>query len=164
MGTAISVLVSGGLALAGVALGSWLGSRSQSNQWMRETQLSACQRLMDQYANLYNSLALSRRGEVPDLDWSEWNQALTAVSFVCTKPVVDAAHALDETFWRGDWAIRGGRGSQADWLEIRRPIEEARATFVLTARRQNNRNLREPVRTLGRPADDDPMWQSTPES
>jgi hypothetical protein len=82
MSTAISALLSSGLALAGVALGAWLGSRGQSTQWMRETQLQACQRLMNQYADIRNYLAQSRRGEVDDLNWSEWNQALTAVSFV----------------------------------------------------------------------------------
>lgn len=75
----VVALISSVLALAGVAHGAWLGSRNQADQWRRDTQLQACQRLMDQFAFLYDSLAQSRREVIPDL-------------------VVDAAHYIDETF------------------------------------------------------------------
>ncbi|MGW3458879.1 hypothetical protein ACWDE9_04530 [Streptomyces olivaceoviridis] len=115
---------------------------------------------MDEYARLYNGMAFTRRGEMPDLPWSAWNQALIEVSFLCTKPVVEVAYALDETLWRADWEIRGGRTGQDAWLTLRRPVDSARSDLIHAVRSQTSPRLRGSVRTLGRPADDDPMWAS----
>ncbi|MFJ9818742.1 hypothetical protein ACIRU3_26510 [Streptomyces sp. NPDC101151] len=158
VGHVVSALLNSGFALIGVMLGAWLTARSGDRQWTHQTQLAACRRLMDEFALLYDSLARTHRAESPDLAWASWNQALTEVSFVCTKPVVDAAYALDETLWRVDWAMRGGQTGQDAWLELRRPVENARAAVVHAVRHQTSRRLHGSVRTLGRPADEDPMW------
>src|SRR5699024_6430351 len=117
---------------------------------------------MDQYADLYEHLALSRRDQVFDQSWAAWNRALTGVSFVCLPAVVDAAYALDEELWRADWAIRGGTTGQREWLERRRSVEAARAALILAVRRATSPRFRTQVRTSGRPADTDPMWTSRP--
>ena len=158
----VSALLSSGFALIGVLLGAGLTARTGDRQWTRQTQLAACRRLMDEFALLYDSMARTCRGEAPELAWASWNQALTEVSFVCTKPVVDAAYALDETLWRVDWAIRGGQAGQGAWLELRRPVESARAALVHAVRLQTSPRLRDSVRTLGRPVDEDPMWTNPP--
>jgi hypothetical protein len=158
----VAALTTSGLALLGVALGAWLGARSSHSQWLKDMQLAACQRLMDRYADLYEQLALSRRGEVFDQSWASWNQALTGVSFVCARSVVNAAFALDEQLWRADWAIRGGQTGQLAWIEQRRPLDAARGSFIHAVRRQATAKYRGSVRTSGRPADDDPMWRTTP--
>lgn len=157
-----TTLTASGLALLGVVFGAWLGARSTRSQWLKETQLVACQRLMERYAELYEHLALSRRGDVFDQSWASWNQALTEVSLVCVTAVVDAAAALDEQFWRIDWAIRGGHADLQTWIEQRRPLDAARVSFIHTVRRQTATRYRRRVRTSGRPPEDDPLWRSMP--
>lgn len=151
------------LALLGVVLGVWLGARSAGNQWLKDKQLAACQRLMDDYAELYENLALSRRDEVFDQSWAAWNKALIGVTFVCAPSVVNAAYELDEELWRADWAIRGGRTGQAHWLTLRRTVDSARDALLLAVRRETSVRFRGNVRTSGRPSDADPMWSAPTE-
>jgi hypothetical protein len=146
------------IALGGVALGAWLNGHNTGRQWTRDAQLRACQRLMDQYAAACAELARTREDVIPDVAWAPWNQALTEVSFVCDKPVVDAAYAIDETFWRVESAIEDGQRSPEAWIPLRHQMESARDAFIRAVRLQTNARFRDPVRTSGRPVDDDPMW------
>jgi hypothetical protein len=153
-------LLSSAIALVRVALGAWINGRSSGRQWIRETQLHPCQQAMDEFALLYDGLALSRRGQVPDLNCVPWNRALTGLAFVCPAEVVEAAYELDETLWRADWEIRGGSSGQTSWTRLRRPIDDARDRCFRAARSHVSRGLRQPARFTGRPTDDDPIWST----
>ncbi|MFG1928862.1 hypothetical protein [Cryptosporangium sp. NPDC048952] len=157
--TAVVSIVTGALALCGVALGAWLGARNTSRQWTRDAQLRACQRLLERYAAIYDMLARSRRGEAPAIDWASWNHALTEISLLCTPVVVDSAYALDEAIWRLTRAVDESHSSQDEWAALRRPVESAHSTLIHAIRRQFDPEFRGTIRTSGRPADDDELWR-----
>lgn len=154
----VTAAVAGNTALLGAVVGAGIQARSTHSQWLIESRLVACQHLMDAYQPLYGNLALSRRGKVFDQSWTEWNAALSSVSFVCAPSVVDAAYSLDEQLWRADWAIRGGHVGQGEWSRIRGPVDDAHSALVQEIRHQTSKKDRAVVRTSGRPRDDDPMW------
>jgi len=107
MDATVTMVVSSCVALIGVALGVWLGARSTSNQWLKDAQLKACQRLMDEYAPLYDTLALSRRRETRDQNWAVWNQALTAVT-LDVRPARDAGDAQARQTGKSTSGYRSG--------------------------------------------------------
>jgi hypothetical protein len=154
----VSTVAASVTALVGVVLGAWLAGRGTRGQWLKETQLGACQKLMDQYAQLYESLAKAACGGRAELVWTPWNQAITAITFVCHPKVVEAAIDLDEQMWRLHRSVAAGLTDRDSWVEDRRPVEDARADFVHTVRRHAADGRGRRVRTSGRPPVDDPLW------
>jgi hypothetical protein len=159
MENAVTLLISGAFALAGVVIGAWLGARSQQGQWLRNAKLRACVQLMDEYATLYAAIAVSRRDSTwEDLDWAPWNQALTAVSFVCPHKVVETAYAIDTAWWHASSAVRNRSVDWERWLQLRTGLEEARERFIHAVRVETYRTYTRAVPTSGRPEPDHPMW------
>ena len=83
-------VISGVLALVGVLVGAWLGSRRDKSNWVRDAQLAACSRLIEEYTRMYIGLSSFRRGVSPQLNWESWDQALSAVCLICNASVVRA--------------------------------------------------------------------------
>ena len=156
----VTTLAAGLLGIAGVLVGERRGSRSQRDHWLRDAQLRACARLTDELHIVYIALAELRRGTRKDLDWAPFNQALTAVSLICDSRVIEAAYRLDGAVWRAHRAIRGGIAGDAEWSNIREPVESSRRDFIESARRQLAPRSTTPNVLSGRPPDDDPIWMA----
>jgi hypothetical protein len=155
--TFMATIAAGVLGIAGVLVGERLGSRSQRDHWLRDAQLRACARLTDELHVVYVQLAGYRRGTRGELDWAPFNQALTAVSLICTSNVIEAAYDLDAAVWRAHRAARNGV-DDSPWLDVLDVIEVRRRDFIDKARRQLAPRATTPTVLSGRPHRNDPMW------
>lgn len=162
----VAVTALGGIvaALIGVLVGGAITVRYTERHWVKDTQLNACAQVLKNYAEIYNGLALSRRGEKPDLDWSQWNQALSVLCLIAPKEVAEAALAIDRSMWRADWDMRGGAVGQPDWIRQRRPIEEKHKDFINLVRRSIVPGIVDLDKVVGRPEESDPMWKNSERS
>jgi hypothetical protein len=123
--------------LTGVLVGARLSQRGQFAQWSRESSLDVCTGLLRAYASVYDGLSHAcRHGIEPVIDWTQWNQALAAVSLTSTRSIVEAAVVLDDVVWSVDTDIvKGNRGLET-WLMRRESLEDARLHFVNIARKE----------------------------
>jgi len=68
------------------------------------------------------------------LDWTQWNQALTALNILAPAQIVSAAHRIDETFWRLNIEMQQGALSERRWRNARTAIISAHLSFVNVTR------------------------------
>jgi hypothetical protein len=129
----ISTLGAGAASLIGVAVGAALSSRNQQRHWTRDKQVDACKEILVESTRAQLGLRHSLMGG-ERVDWSGWNEALAFTWLVCSPNIAQAARSIDEMFWRYGAELGGGRFSDESWAEARDAIEEARLTFINTAR------------------------------
>lgn len=128
-------------SLAGVTLGGVLTRRAQAQQWSRDRLTHACLLIMNESSRIQIALHRYQRGE-DRLDWVSWNEALATIVLTAPSGLVQAALAIDETFWRTTDEIEAGQASSGqassgqDWERIRASIEAARLAFANRARRE----------------------------
>jgi hypothetical protein len=135
MGLVASTLAATVAGLIGILVGAIVSGRSQRLQWSRDTQLIACSELLRSYSSVYAGLSHAcRHNGQPNIDWTEWNQCLAALSLVSIPTVMDAALAVDDVVWLIDEHIVTGRFGMEKWLVYRRQLETARLGFVNAAR------------------------------
>ncbi|GAA2740540.1 MULTISPECIES: hypothetical protein [Kitasatospora] len=146
--------------LAGVLAGGRIGSRSQERQWGRDAGRDACGDVLRGYAVIYSQFShWARRGEEPDIDWPEWNRALSLVRLVAPPAVVAAADAMDAELWVISRELRGGRVGLERWLHLREPLEARHLEFVNAARESLVPGTGRLTRAVGRPPESHAMWQ-----
>lgn len=122
-------------SLAGVTLGGVLTRRAQAQQWSRDRLTHACLLIMNESSRIQIALHRYQRGKDRP-DWVSWNEALATIVLTAPSGLVQAALAIDETFWRTTDEIEAGASSGQDWERIRASIEAARLAFANRARRE----------------------------
>ncbi|PRX60115.1 hypothetical protein B0I32_118259 [Nonomuraea fuscirosea] len=123
-------------SLAGVTLGGVLTRRAQAQQWSRDRLTHACLLIMNESSRIQIALHRYQRGKDRP-DWVSWNEALATIVLTAPSGLVQAALAIDETFWRTTDEIEAGQASSGqDWERIRASIEAARLAFANRARRE----------------------------
>src|SRR5438045_1476116 len=108
-GWAFSLVSALAATLTGVVVGARLSQRWQLTQWSRASSLDVCTGLLRAYAAVYDGMSHGCRHRTePSINWTNWNQALAAVSLTATKQIVEAAVALDDAVWSVDTEIVSG--------------------------------------------------------
>lgn len=149
--------------LLGVVTGAALSRRSQQRQWSLDRQTNACMAVLRESSALLVALSVlsgrcSSSSAAPD--WRTWNEALAEVSLVADHNIVEAANALDEEIWRVHLELKRGPSPADNWFALRERIEASRRAFTEQVR-QRLTSPGPPLRRLtGRPAPDDPVWDS----
>jgi hypothetical protein len=140
---AILVSSAGGAAvtLLGVATGGFIAGRSQTRQWIRDKQISACTTLIEESTRMQLALQRQQR-HGRKADWTAWNQALAVIWLIGVPDVIDAAAAMDRVFWTDGTRIKTGQITDDDaWAVARGRMESARLAFINAARRNTVRSL-----------------------
>jgi hypothetical protein len=107
--------------LTGVVIGALLTRNAQFVQWSRASRLEACTQFLKAYSTVYDGLSHACRHRVdPRIDWTQWNQALAALSLVSTRQVMENAIAVDNLIWSIDASIVEGESGMNRWLEFRK--------------------------------------------
>ncbi|GAA2764703.1 hypothetical protein GCM10010103_37440 [Streptomyces paradoxus] len=156
--------------LIGVFVGSIVSRRAQERHWIREQQAAACVRVLRESSSVLVDLSDMDRNRPDDIpqgvlapttvDWRPWGEALGSVNLVASPDIAAAAHTIDEQIWRFHIAIRRGLAPEEHWMELRGRVVAAQAHFIAVARRHLSLTG-EPLQRLdGRPAPDDPIWQT----
>ncbi|MFE9625065.1 hypothetical protein [Streptomyces sp. NPDC006527] len=156
--------------LIGVFAGSIVSRRAQDRHWIREQQAAACVRVLRESSSVLVDLSDMDRDRPDDIpqgvlapttvDWRPWNEALGIVNLVAGKDIAAAAHAIDEEIWRFHIAVRRGLTPDENWMELRGRVVAAQGNFIAVARRHLSLSGDPLQRLDGRPAPDDPIWQT----
>ncbi|MFC5145710.1 hypothetical protein [Streptomyces aureoversilis] len=154
--------------LVGVFAGSVVSRRAQDRHWAREQLATACARLLRESTVVLVTLGMAEaarpssvsQGVVhqTNIEWRPWNEAMSMVSLVADKDIVEAAHVLDEKMWRLHTRIKRGLTLEESWFVLRSSVESAQNDFIVAARRRLSPAGGPLQRFSGRPAPDDPIW------
>ncbi|MEJ8635545.1 hypothetical protein [Streptomyces sp. MS2.AVA.5] len=148
--------------LAGVVAGGGIGSRSQERHWMRNARREACADVLRAYVILHGQLGRwARRGERPDIEWSEWGHAMNMVRLVATPEVIAAGDAINAELWQIERKLKSGQGGLENWLVYQEQLEARHLQFINAARGNLDRRSAGLSRSVGRPPADHPMWRSS---
>lgn len=149
--------------LIGVVTGAALSRRSQHRQWSLDRQTNACVAVLRESSTLLVALSVLSgrcRSSSATPDWRTWNEALAELSLVADHNIVEAANALDEEIWRVHLELKRGPSTPDNWFALRERVEATRLAFNEQVRQQLT-SPGPPLRRLtGRPAPDDPVWDS----
>ncbi|MFJ9733347.1 hypothetical protein ACIRUL_18655 [Streptomyces sp. NPDC101171] len=156
--------------LIGVFAGSMVSRRAQDRHWIREQQATACVRVLRESSSVLVDLSDMDRDRPDDLprgvwapttvDWRPWNEALGIINLVASKDIATAAHAIDAEIWRFHIAVRRGLTPEENWMELRGRVVAAQGRFISVARGHLSLTGDPLQRLDGRPAPDDPIWQT----
>ncbi|WP_158709356.1 MULTISPECIES: hypothetical protein [unclassified Streptomyces] len=156
--------------LIGVFAGSVVSRRAQDRHWIRDQVAATCARALRESSSVLVSLSemeSSRPASMPQgvvrattIDWRPWNEALSMVNLVAGKDIAEAVHALDEQIWRLHTMVKRGLTPEESWLDLRSYVVAAQNNVITTARRQLSLTGDPLQRFSGRPAPDDPIWNS----
>ncbi|WP_338773939.1 hypothetical protein V7968_20490 [Nocardia vulneris] len=136
-------------ALAGVAglmVGRYWDSRSESNRWQRDQKVITYQRLADQFdvvlgeirkplvsepnADVYESIWIERRTV-----WSEWLSAVAGIWLHGSTGVVEATATLDKALAALEMAVAEKHITTIEeWKLARVAVHDAFAGFIKSAR------------------------------
>lgn len=156
--------------LIGVFAGSMVSRRAQDRHWIREQQAAACARVLRESSSVLVDLSDMDRNRPADIplgvlapstvDWRPWNEAVGVINLVASRDIAEAAHAIDGEIWRFHIAVRRGLTPEENWLDLRGRVVSAQGHFIAVARRHLSLTGDPLQRLDGRPAPDDPIWQT----
>lgn len=164
--TNVVALSGSGLALLGVAMGSYFSATTERRHWSYTGQIDACTAFLAEYSAVYlayakavgTPAALGKRTTTGFVDWEPFNRALEVLNLKAETHIVQAAHDADRALWEVGLRLTRGRLPEDQWKEARVPLEAARLAFVNAVREQLGQRGA-PLRSLhGRPTDGDPVW------
>jgi hypothetical protein len=140
-------------ALAGVAAGAVLTSRSQARQWFRDEQVRACADVLRESTKIILEYEVaSRKSRKQQVNWIPWNEALAVISIVGDQRIVRAAVRIDASFWPASSKIDSLSVTDDEWFTLRDHIEALRLDFINTSRKVLGRSGAPLQHILGRPA------------
>lgn len=134
----LSVVVSSAgttaVTLFGAVIGGVITSRSQKRHWRREKQIEACTAIVSESARTQLSLRQQWRHR-ENVDWNNWDQALSMISLVGIPSLVQPANDMDAAFWTTtSRVVTLGTEDQASWPDVVQRLEAARLNFINVAR------------------------------
>jgi hypothetical protein len=138
-----------------------MGHRSRQVQSDRDVRINAYAELLRSSVDVHDHVAGPwREGQIIEVGWTDWNRSLAVVALVAPAHVAEAAHRIDEAYWRLGRQVGPGPMSQDQWEGVAEQMERARLNFVNEARRELIGPRSGLDRVGGRPPANDPIWRA----
>ncbi|MFE3107605.1 hypothetical protein ACFXKJ_33650 [Kitasatospora indigofera] len=161
-GTLISTAGGAAATILGILVGTLVGRRNESRQWIRDRKLAAYERLLQSFGAVEIGMrhAYWEQREPEGIDWEEWNAALVSVSLVADTDVGVAAEQLGTVVGEFSAFPFGEPKDLAMLRQIHTKLDSAQREFVNVARRSIQASDARPVPwRLGGP----PPWREIEE-